>query len=92
MTKFINLLKEEYGGGDYVLPKNHKAGLRVPKGGSCCANCEYWVAATEEKEGRCTNKYYQKWAGTDKIPYPPDEYCTDWWEPMPSTKEEDPEK
>jgi len=77
MKKLSDVIMEsgQYGGKKYALPKGHKAGLRVPKGGSCCANCEYWI-----KE-RCTNKYYQAWAGTDKIPYPADEYCTDWWEP-----------
>lgn len=76
MTKLIDLLENNFGGkGKYVLPKDHKAGLQVPKGGSCCANCEYWTG------DRCTNKYYQQWAGTDKIPHPADEYCTDWWEP-----------
>jgi hypothetical protein len=92
MTKFIDILKEEYGGGDYVLPKNHKAGLKVPKGGSCCLNCEYWVDGTEKKQGKCTNKYYQKWAGTDSIPYQPDQYCTDWWEPKENVEVDNIEK
>lgn len=92
MIKLIDLLKEEYGGGDFVLPKSHKAGLRVPKGGSCCANCEYWKQGKEGQAGKCTNEYYIKWAGTASIPYAPDEYCTDWWEPKkeksPETEEE----
>lgn len=85
MIKLIDLL-EEYGGGDYALPKDHKAGLRVPKGGSCCANCEYWVKKDKAEEYHCANTYYQKWAGTDSIPYAPDEYCTDWWEPKKEVK------
>lgn len=80
MIKLIDLL-EEYGGGEYELPKDHKAGMKVPKGGSCCANCEYWVVKPKSEEYHCANKYYQKWAETDSIPYPPDEYCSDWWEP-----------
>lgn len=73
-------LKENFGGpGKMVLPPDHKAGIRVPKGGSCCANCLYWQA---EKE-ICTSKHYIAWAGTDTIPYPADEYCTNWWEPIP---------
>lgn len=78
MIKLKDLLKEEYGGpGKYELPEDHKAGLRVPKGGSCCATCEYWNA----EEQVCNSEHYQTWAGTKKIPYPADEYCTDWYEP-----------
>lgn len=66
----------QFGGkGKYTLPSDHKAGLRVPEGGSCCANCEYWTGKV------CTSKHYIEWAGTNTIPYPADEYCTDWWEP-----------
>ena len=43
MIKLQNILTEDYGGeGPMVLPPNHKAGLKVPKGGSCCANCKWW--------------------------------------------------
>lgn len=78
MIKLTDLLLEDYGGpGKMVLPSYHQAGLKVPKGGSCCANCKYWMP----KEQICNNKYYQEWAGTDTIPYAADEYCTNWWEP-----------
>lgn len=77
--KMLDMIMEEYGGqGPMILPDSHKAGMQVPKGGSCCLNCEYW------NNNGCTNKYYQKWAGTDKIPVAPDEYCTNWWEPKHS--------
>lgn len=73
------LVTENFGGpGKVVLPANHKAGLRVPKGGSCCANCKHW--APEEEV--CVSKYYIKWAGTNTIPYKANEYCTNWWEPI----------
>jgi hypothetical protein len=73
-------LLENFGGpGKMILPKGHKAGLRVPKGGSCCANCKYWDADAEV----CNSDYYVKWAGTNTIPYPANEYCTNWWEPIP---------
>jgi len=61
--------------GPITYPANHKPALRVPKGGSCCANCKFWDG------NDCESKEYQKWAGTDKIPVPPDEFCSDWWEP-----------
>jgi hypothetical protein len=55
MLKLTNILTENYGGpGEMVLPPNHKAGLKVPKGGSCCANCEYWKEGKEGKKGKCT--------------------------------------
>jgi hypothetical protein len=80
MIKFLKLL-EEYGGGPYEVPQNHKAGLKVPYGGSCCANCKWWVHKDNSEEYHCISEYYQKWAGTDSIPYDPNEYCTNWWEP-----------
>jgi hypothetical protein len=50
--------------------------MRVTKGGSMCANCEY-----HEAEGNiCNNKYWLKWHdGVEEIPYPADEYCCNWW-------------
>ena len=50
--------------------------MRVTKGGSMCANCEYWV----EDGNKCSNKYWKKWSETEQIPYPGDEYCCDWWQ------------
>lgn len=82
MIRFKDLLKEDFGGpGKYEVPEDHKAGLRVPKGGSCCATCEYWKYDDAKDNAYCSNTYYQQWAGTDQIPYPADEYCTDWYEP-----------
>jgi hypothetical protein len=71
----------EYGGkGEFKLPSNHKAGVIVPKGGSCCANCEYFYK--EKGELRCGNKYWIKWnGGDDKLPVDdPETYCSDFWE------------
>lgn len=92
MTKFIDLL-EEYGGGEYSLPDNHKAGMRVPNGGSCCSNCKWWVSEDSGKY-KCINEYYNKWSGGSSIPYNPNEYCTDWWEPKKGDipKKEKPKK
>jgi hypothetical protein len=69
------LLSEDYGGNQFELPTNHLAAVKVPKGGSSCANCRYW-------DGKlCTNGYYKKWNGDGNIPVNPDEFCSDWWEP-----------
>lgn len=88
MIKLTDLLiKENFGGpGKMVLPANHKAGLKVPKGGSCCANCLHWYS----EEAVCSSKHYIQWAGTNTIPYAADEYCTNWWEPIPAKTKEEP--
>lgn len=62
--------------GKFVLPKDHSPGLRVPKGGSCCANCEYLLPSGKE----CGNEHFQEWHGSKRLPAPADEYCSDWWE------------
>jgi len=59
-------------------PADHKAGMRVPEGGSMCANCEYLKDA---EKGLCGNNYFVKWNGSDKIPAPIHEYCSDFYEP-----------
>ena len=52
--------------------------MKVTKGGSMCANCEYWVA----DGNKCNNEYWLKWHdGNENIPYPADEYCCNWWHP-----------
>jgi hypothetical protein len=90
MITILELLKEEYGGpGKYEIPEDHKAGMRVPKGGSCCATCEYWKYDDSQDKAYCSNTHYQQWAGTDQIPFPADEYCTDWYEPAAGTLQAD---
>lgn len=61
-----------------TYPANHVAGMKVPKGGSSCASCEYLG-----KDGRsCTNSYFIKWnRGSGVLPAPADSYCSDWYEP-----------
>lgn len=60
--------------GPIEYPPDHKPGMKVPKNGSMCANCEYVSG------DRCTNEYFIKWNGGDKIAGPIDEYCSDWYE------------
>lgn len=70
------------------FPPNHKVGMKVTKGGSCCANCEY------VNGNKCTNEYFIKWKGGDVIPAPTDQYCCDFWEADDDDdeKEEEPTK
>jgi broad specificity phosphatase PhoE len=68
----------------FTLPPDHQPGMRVPKGGSSCASCEY----LGEDDRTCVNKNFIAWdggsekpKGSDKLPFAADEYCTDWYEP-----------
>lgn len=72
--------KGEYGGkGTFELPKNHKAVMKVTKGGSSCQNCKF----VDVDRHTCNNKYYIKWnGGNGKLSDSPlDEICSDWWQP-----------
>jgi len=72
LTKLLKLITE----GKAEYPADHKPGMRVTKGGSMCANCEYWI----EEGNLCNNEYWLKWRdGKAKIPAPADEYCCNWW-------------
>jgi len=58
-------------------PPGHRAGMRVPRGGSMCANCQF----LGEDKKTCTNEYFIKWNGSEVIPAPVDQYCSDFYEP-----------
>lgn len=58
-----------------ALPEDHQLGMRVPKGGSMCANCKFL-----EGKNLCGNKAFQKWNGSDMLPYPANEYCCDLYD------------
>lgn len=62
--------------GKFTLPYQHQPVVHTPVGGSSCANCR-WVTGDYK---HCTNPYYTDWMGTDKLPGPADEVCSDWWE------------
>jgi hypothetical protein len=65
-----------YGGDKYNLPANHRAGMVVPKGGSCCANCRFLGADHKT----CDNKNFIEWNGGDnKLPAKDENYCSDWY-------------
>ena len=55
--------------------KDHQVGMKVPKGGSDCAKCEYIDASGT----RCGQKDFVKWNGGPVIPAPDDEYCCDFF-------------
>lgn len=67
--------------GKFKLPTNHKPAMRVPKGGSSCANCTYYGPSEGTPHGICGSPEYVQYYGSPEIPYPPDEFCSDWYEP-----------
>lgn len=69
-------IKVKKGKGQVTYPPDHQPGMKVSKGGSSCLTCEYYKG-----DSTCGNEYFKKWMGSDKMPAPPDEYCSDWWEP-----------
>lgn len=78
---FLKNAAGEYGGkGEFQLPDNHTAGVKVPKGGSCCANCKY--GEMKDDGPHCNNKYWVEWnGGNSRLPVDdPETYCSDWWE------------
>ena len=72
----------EYGGkGPFELPSDHQAGMIVPHGGSCCANCKF--ADIKEDGPHCTSTYWVQWnGGNSRLPVDdPLDYCSDFWQP-----------
>lgn len=55
-----------------ALPPDHSLGMRVPKGGSMCANCHFLASPTT-----CGNEGFVEWNGSEELPAPKDEYCCD---------------
>lgn len=60
-----------------AYPPDHQPGMQVPQGGSMCANCKY----LGQDQTTCTSNYFIRWNGSDQLPAPADEYCSDWYEP-----------
>lgn len=60
--------------GPATYPKDHQFGMRVPKGGSNCAKCEYVNGQ------KCKNEHFVKWNGSNVIPIDVNLYCCDVFE------------
>lgn len=56
-------------------PKDHKVGMKVPKGGSNCAKCEYLKGKQQ-----CEQEQFVRWNGSSRILAPVDEFCCDFFE------------
>lgn len=64
--------------GPVRYPKGHQPGLKVPKGGSMCANCKF---LKDPKKRICGEPNFIRWNGSSLIPGNIDEYCSDWYKP-----------
>lgn len=76
----------QYGGrGPFALPADHVAAIRVPKGGSCCANCSF----VDAENHACQEPNYASWNGDASLPpdLALDEICSDWYSPAAGTVE-----
>ena len=62
------------------VPADHKPGMEVPKGGSCCANCKHYRTDPSTPYGRCAEPNFSLYYGTSSIPIAPDRYCSDWYD------------
>lgn len=64
--------------GSVRYPADHQPGMRVPPGGSSCSSCRY----VSDDAMHCGNEYFQRWHGSNELPAPANEYCSDWYEPQ----------
>jgi hypothetical protein len=67
----VEILPEVY------LERDHSPGMRVPRGGSSCANCRFGHVRTNT----CSEPNFVRWNGSRHIPAPMDSYCSDFWQP-----------
>lgn len=74
--------------GRFVLPAYHEPGMRVPHGGSSCANCKYFTW-DQNSEPHCWEPHFAAWNGGTRLPVDdPNDYCSDWWQPDAEAKAE----
>ena len=71
-----SILWEFDNGAKLVYPGDHKVGMRVPKGGSNCAKCEYVRNDNQD----CAQENFIAWNHGPKLPLPADVYCCDFFE------------
>lgn len=69
------------GKGPFNLPDDHVAAIKVPKGGSCCANCHF--GEMRDDGPHCNEPNWTVWnGGNSRLPVDdPETYCSDWYKP-----------
>lgn len=68
-----------------TYPADHQPGMKVPQGGSMCANCKF----LGDDRKTCTQEDFVKWNGSDVIPGEIEEYCSDFYEPADGTMDKE---
>lgn len=69
-----------------IYPEDHQPGMRVPRGGSMCANCEY---LKDQNKGLCGQENFIAWHGSEQLPEAINEYCCDWFSPAKALSPDD---
>lgn len=70
--------------GPFILPRDHVPAIRVPQGGSSCANCAW--AQVRPDGPHCVEPRFALWNKGTRLPVDdPSTYCSDWYEPAPGT-------
>lgn len=88
MARIGELMQLTGGGSKPTYPSDHLAAMTVPKGGSCCKNCEY---LKDPDKKICGEPNFVAWQGPNKpagdphIPGEIDSYCSDWYQPAEGT-------
>jgi hypothetical protein len=76
----------------FVLPRDHQPAMVVPREGARCSTCKF-IEPSSGGFGTtgwlCSNRNYQRWAGTNLLVDPvtglevdPSRFCSDWYEPQ----------
>lgn len=78
-SAYVGLKRTKH--GDFILPPHHNPGMRVPRGGSSCANCTY-VYHDASGKPHCWEPGFVLWNKGTRLPVDDArDYCSDWWEP-----------
>lgn len=66
--------------GAFHLPVSHRPVMEVPKRGALCITCKA-IRVHDDGTYHCASHYFQEYMRTSRLPYPPDQMCSDWYEP-----------
>lgn len=63
-----------------TIPVGHRPAMPVPIGGAMCSNCKFY-SEQGGRFGSCAEPNFKAYYSTTLIPCPPNEFCSDWYEP-----------
>lgn len=77
-------MTEDFGGGEFNLPKNHKPFMNSEKGFSCSV-CKFY--SKQGDKHICSNSYFNEWNESSILDIvDPTTWCSDWFEPIQNKK------